>query len=773
MTGLTTERRTRRYAARGLGALVAASLGVGFALPGTASQAADPNPAPEWGVSQARPAQSESQVAEGEPTQGPRLSQGASGDASARTLAAAPATPSWALNGSGWGHGLGMSQYGAWEMAKDGKTAKQILGHYYSGTTYEAVTDNVTVDVNIVNSTSSVTAISSALASGGGSFEVSAAGTSTKMRGTAGQAVAFTRSGGTVVASCGSCTGATKLSGTTVVLQWDHLTGQNDKTLMKMGGTSYRDGVMRLRPVPTNTYGFNVVNRVTLHDEYLDYLREMPWSWSLEAKRAQAAAARGYALTKYGNGLRKACDCHMYDTTMDQVYGGYPSSGDQTYWPGWKSAVRATGSATTGYVAKSGGKIIQAFYSSSSGGRTENNEEVWGGTPISYLRGVADSYSLRSSNPLRSWRQVTTGSSMARVFGLTDVQRLDLRSRTTNGGIRYAKATSASGATSTITGDQFRMVAATGTGRVNSTMVSHLSQRYSGADRYATAAAVAKSVAPSASSVVIASGEGLPDASVAGPLSATVGGPLLLTKPTYLPAATTTELNRRGSAVKTAYVVGGPGAVDDAVVAKLRSRGLSVVRLGGVSRYSTAAKVATEIGKHRTVGSVVVAGGYGIVDALSVSGPASALKEPIMLTPTNTLAWSTQSTMRKLGVKYVHLVGGPAVVSQKVEDNLKAEFSVRRLSGTDRFDTSAAVAGYFRGLVPSTSEVVITAGADVSLVDSLVAGSRQKLMVLVKPTSLPESAAEVLQRTPALETVTAVGGTGVLSNGVLRAAARS
>ena len=367
-----------RYAARGVSALLAGAVGLGLAFPGAASAAtAPPAPDPGWGVMQERPPLGESQNTEGEaPAPKPSLSADSGGTAS-KSLAAAPATPAWVLNGSGWGHGLGMSQFGAWEMAKDGYTAKDILGHYYSGTSYEAVQDNQTLDVNIINSTTTVTAVSSALAAGGGDFSVNVAGISTLMKGKAGQAVTFTRSGDKIKASCSACTGATTLVGTIAILQWDQIA--NDKTLMKMGGTQYRDGVMRLRPIGTSS--FNVVNRVRLHDEYLDYLREMPWSWSLEAKKAQAAAARGYALTKYNNGLRTSCDCHVYDTTMDQVYGGYPTSGDLPYWQGWKDAVRATTSTTTGYVAKSGGKIIQAFYSSSSGGRTENNEEVWGGTP--------------------------------------------------------------------------------------------------------------------------------------------------------------------------------------------------------------------------------------------------------------------------------------------------------------------------------------------------------------------------------------------------------
>ena len=172
--------------------------------------------------------------------------------------------------------------------------------------------------------------------------------------------------------------------------------------------------------------------------------------------------------------------------------------------------------------------------------------------------------------------------------------------------------------------------------------------------------------------------------------------------------------------------------VSDVVVKQLRDRGMSVVRLGGSTRYSTAAKVAQEIAKHRTVTAAVIAGGDGIVDAVSASGPAAALREPILLTPASSLAWSTESQLKAMGVKYIHIVGGTPVVGQKVEDKLKASYTVRRLSGADRYATSAAVAGYFRGQIAST-EMVITAGSDASLVDSLVAGTRQRLMVLVTP----------------------------------------
>ncbi|HET8768026.1 MAG TPA: hypothetical protein VFM86_11945, partial [Pedococcus sp.] len=85
----------------------------------------------------------------------------------------------------------------------------------------------------------------------------------------------------------------------------------------------------------------------------------------------------------------------------------------------------------------------------------------------------------------------------------------------------------------------------------------------------------------------------------------------------------------------------------------------------------------------------------------------------------------------------------------------------------------AAVASFYRPYMPTRSEVVLTSGADASLVDSLVAGTLQRLIVLTAKYSLVEAAAQTLQTTPALETVTAVGGTGSIAASALTAAANS
>ncbi len=792
-------RMTRRHAVRSLATTAVGAVALGLAVP-TGAAAAGNTPDPQWGANQPRPTFSESPT-DGNPdgpapdASAPTVSGAAAAAAVAQdarraavagsTLAAAP---SWVLRGAGWGHGIGMSQYGAYEMGKAGSKAPDILKHYYTGTTYDAVTDSQTLDVNILNQvsgSSTVTAVPSLVAAGngGGAFTVTVAGDSRTMTGKLGDAVSFSRVGDTIKASCSSCTGATTLAGTTAILRWDSLPGMNDKTLMKIGGTLYRDGTVRMKPYGTSSW--NVVNRVRLHDEYLDYIAESPWSWNLEALKAQAAAARGYALSKYlalGGTVRASCDCHVYDTTADQVYAGYStvlSNGNAPYWLNWRTAVRATGTSSTGYVARYQGAIIQAFFSSSSGGRTENNEDVWNGTPLPYLRGASDPWSLKDSNPARAWRQVASGPSLARAFGLGDVARLDLSDRTANGGVRTATATSSAGSVRTVTGDRLRTVVASGTpfsGQVNSTMIRHLTARLSGADRYASAAAVAARTPSSASSVVVAGGDGLlVDASVSGPLAATVGAPLLLTQQGKLPAATVAELNRRGSAVRTAYIVGGTSVVSEAVATQLSNRGLTVQRLGGSNRFATSALVAKAIKARRAVPTVVIAGGEGLPDALGVSGPASALREPILLTPAGGLSSDTWSALSVLKPSSARVVGGSAVVATGVEDQVRRAgvTTVTRLGGADRYAVSAAVASFYRSRVPVQSEIVLTSGKDASLVDSLVAGTLQRVIALTQGSALGDDALATLQTSSQLETLTAVGGTAAVSTTTLSRAANS
>jgi SpoIID/LytB domain protein len=137
---------------------------------------------------------------------------------------------------------------------------------------------------------------------------------------------------------------------------------------------------------------------------YLYGLGEVPSSWPQQTLRAQSIAGRTYALRamQTRNEGVGPCFCAVYDSVIDQAYiGDSKRTGSGPYWDDWKRAVNATNDK----VVFRGGAPIQALYSSSSGGHTENNRNVWGGTQIPYLRGVRDNYDrARGANPNYRWR---------------------------------------------------------------------------------------------------------------------------------------------------------------------------------------------------------------------------------------------------------------------------------------------------------------------------------------------------------------------------------
>ena len=161
--------------------------------------------------------------------------------------------------------------------------------------------------------------------------------------------------------------------------------------------------------------------------DYLYGLGEVPSSWPMSALKTQAIAARTYAFTKAAVSQHRAvCDCALYASSYDQVYSGWDKEGGVD-GDRWVSAVNQTDDQ----VVLNGGQTIQAFYMSSSGGYTENNENVWGGTPIDYLRGVCDPGDYTAENPNAIWERTFTtaqvtghlGLGIGAVAGFTNVDR--------------------------------------------------------------------------------------------------------------------------------------------------------------------------------------------------------------------------------------------------------------------------------------------------------------------------------------------------------------
>ncbi|WP_265521800.1 SpoIID/LytB domain-containing protein [Oerskovia flava] len=359
---------------------------------------------------------------------------------------------SFAVTGSGWGHGVGMSQYGARGMAADGRTSSQILGHYYTGTSVTARDTSRDLRVQVL--------------SGATSTSIRASGGQARVR--LGGAIVTTLPAGTTFTveavsqglrvRAGGSTWTTTSPSNGVHMEWASTRyfqpGSSVEVNTSVSGAQglYRHGRLELRNIGNRV---NAVNVVRLTDEYVYGIAEMPSSWPAHALRAQAVAARSYAAASAGS-VRAACDCHLYDDTRSQNYTGWRKENEPTWGVRWRQAVDATiSTAGLGHVATYGGATIPAYYFSSSGGRTQNSEDVWTAA-LPWARSVADPWSLGSANPNSSWTATVSQSAVRAAFGLPDVVAVSVASRTAGNGVRTAVATSSTGATASITGEQLR-----------------------------------------------------------------------------------------------------------------------------------------------------------------------------------------------------------------------------------------------------------------------------------------------------------------------------
>lgn len=165
-----------------------------------------------------------------------------------------------------------------------------------------------------------------------------------------------------------------------------------------IGDRWYRGGITLVR----SDRGLTAVNNVNLeHYLYSVIGAEMSPSWPLEALKAQAVAARSYAL--YQREKRGSRTYDLGDTQAWQVYKGVETEANGTY---------AAVEATAGQVMVYNGKIIEAFFHSSSGGHTENVEDVWT-EARAYLRGVPD---YDRGAPVYEWNTLVSPSQLSHLI---------------------------------------------------------------------------------------------------------------------------------------------------------------------------------------------------------------------------------------------------------------------------------------------------------------------------------------------------------------------
>ena len=362
-------------------------------------------------------------------------------------LPRASADPTFTFEGGGFGHSVGMSQYGAFGMARDGYTWDEIVTHYYTDTAVAAADPLFTETplwVGITQEKSYVEFTVRAIGPDPAPVVVTASDEST-LTAAAGETIEITHLGAgrcRVTTPSGTLTGDCHFS-----LEWDGWEPSPTSALVlegcslpdwnAPGGTvfkpcTYARGTMHVRQ-DNNTDAVDLTLEIDLED-YVLGISESPYAWGsmggMAALEAQAVAARSYAvhrsIDRGDPTARPWCWCQIYDTPIDQNYVGW-GHGTQN----WIDAVRNTEDMVATHPSEIYQGVplpIEAFYSSSTFGHTEPSEYGFT-TYVPYLRGVDDHWSLDPAvgNHSARWTTQFSGSALAnRLPGLSSVTGLEV-----------------------------------------------------------------------------------------------------------------------------------------------------------------------------------------------------------------------------------------------------------------------------------------------------------------------------------------------------------
>ena len=423
------------------------------------------------------------------------------------------------FRGAGYGHGVGMSQFGAYGQALEGKSGAEIATYYYPGTEIATVDDSQIIRVNIADKVATIgfsieapqgAPLPMRIYSGDLAPEVST-GEEVFVEVPVGGEVIFSALSGTLITSIldpitkQATTLPTSQSWT---LRWSGTAaypGEMNIIKMRQGSVirRYKYGQVQIKFVPPVSPAIQgsiiATTSLRIHSEYLRGIGEVPSSWPSAALEAQVITARSFALSK-AKIYRKSCDCNLYSTVQDQNFVGYSKESEPVYGQKWVEAVAATEPEPgKGLAVTYNGKVITTFYASSTGGMTQDVAEVWG-TAIPYLIPVPDPWSLDPLvNPsFSSWTRQIKQADMAKAFGLPDVIRYEVTARTKAGGVKAIIAYSSTGKSAELSGEKFRSRL-----QLPSTWISRSVNRILGESADSIAIAVARNMWPQAKSAVL------------------------------------------------------------------------------------------------------------------------------------------------------------------------------------------------------------------------------------------------------------------------------
>jgi stage II sporulation protein D len=300
------------------------------------------------------------------------------------------------VSGRGYGHGVGMSQYGAYGQALVGRTYDQILGHYYTGT---AIGKAGRKELRVL------------LAEGRRAVTISSTAPFTAVDATG---VTYRLAKGPLTLRADLALPSEAGPGTALAVS-PLVIRPGKKTPLALDGRFYRG---KLEIVPQGEF-LRIVNVVAL-ESYLQGVvaGEVPHSWPEEALKAQAVAARSYALAS----LVKGKPFDLYSDERSQVYLGVA---------GEKASTTRAVTETAGEVVLYGGKVATTYYFSTSGGKTASAADVFGFS-VPYLVSRPDPWDKAS--PYHRWGPVLLGARTVQAKLGVDARVVDLTGTATPSG---------------------------------------------------------------------------------------------------------------------------------------------------------------------------------------------------------------------------------------------------------------------------------------------------------------------------------------------------
>lgn len=557
------------------------------------------------------------------------------------------------VNGGGFGHGIGMSQYGAQGAATLGCTHEQILSTYYPTTGLETRSSRDVVRIKMRTAALDPTRVRTTAEQFGGrpldwvacdAYGEGCTTVATQPAGTTWTVVPHGQ-GGAWNLELRDADGASAWRGGD---QGTRLRLMHDGTVVRVleavpsgshdpAGMRVKWGWVEFDHTSANgglTYVTSYVtggasSGMSAIDTYLRGLAEVPASWEGEAQQAQAVAARSYAeaqMTVRDQVYDRVtpcqdceptdvpnrgtlCRCDLVPTTADQFWNGFDKEAGSGF-PNWRDAIAATANQ---YVV-SEGEVAATFYSSSHGDSSSASEDIWS-ADLPYLEAVDTSrWERASDNPFQRWTVGFTDEWLASRFGFDEFVSLEVVERGPGGrpskdGVVVTGMKDGQEVQQTHGSESIRSKLRVRSGLIvpeeeggaspspspapspseTAPTAPPTPQRIAGADRIATAVALSADAWDASDVVVLARADQPPDALAGSGLAGSLRAPLLVTWSDRLADEVAAELQRLG-AVRVG-LLGGAAALSPRVADQIRELGIEVHRIAGPTREGTAARI--------------------------------------------------------------------------------------------------------------------------------------------------------------------------------------